>query len=111
MSFGFEIRGLDEVKKRIDDLAKAAGKLEGEHAVKFDDLFTPAFMRKYTRLQTIDEFVKATGYKADTQADFDAIPITALDSFVRARTQFKDWEDMLGKAVEEYTARELGFDT
>lgn len=109
MSFGFEIRGLDEMKKRLEAISEAAKNLEGEHSVKLAILFPSEFMRKYTRSQTIDEFLQATGYKMESQADFDAIPETAMDSFVRARTRFKTWEEMLGKATEEYIARRMGF--
>ena len=41
----FEIKGLDEFKRKLDDLERRAKEVEGEHSVPFEELFPPNFMK------------------------------------------------------------------
>jgi len=109
MSFiDLEISGLEELQKRLGDLAKGVEELDGEHRVTFNELFPPDFMKRYTTFESIDVMVKASGYKVENAEDFKAIPDTAWDSFVRQRTKFDNWGDMQAKAGEEWAAKRLG---
>lgn len=111
MSFiDFDISGLEELQKRLEDLAKGAEELDGEHEVPFGEIFPPSFMKRYTTFESIEKMVEASGYKVENAEDFKAIPETAWDSFVRQRTKFDNWSDMIGKAGEEWTTRQLGIE-
>ena len=112
MSFiEFDISGLEELQKRLEDLDKGAERLDGEHKVPFNEIFPPSFMKQYTTFKSIEKMLKASGYTIESAEDFDAIPDTAWDSFVRQRTKFDSWSDMIAKAGEEWTAKKLGFDS
>ena len=93
----------------LDDLQKDLKKLSGKRKVSFDKLFTPAFMRKYTRFRSIDALLEAGGFHADTNAAFDAIPQRELDAHIAKVTKFRNWEAMLEEAAAEYVLNQLDF--
>ena len=103
IEFEFDDGGLKDLQKKLEGLPE-------EQAVTFDKLFPPAFMAQYTDFKTIDEMLDATGDKIDGADDFDALPEGVWEKLVKQRTRFKDWEDMKGKAAQEWTAQELGLD-
>lgn len=106
----FDISGLEELQKRLRELAKGAKQLDGEHDVPFDEMFPPGFMKRYTTFESIEKMMEASGYKVENAEDFKAIPDAAWNSFVRQRTKFDNWSDMISKAGEEWAARKLGFE-
>ena len=106
--FELDVRGLKEVTDGLDELAKKAKQLNGENRVPLSELFTPAFMRKYTDFATIDEMFEASGYQVDSVEDFKAIPDAPWDSFVQQRTKFSNWREMIQKGGLEWTSRKLG---
>ena len=110
MSFiELDISGVEEVKKKLQDLSKNVADLERGEKVSFDKLFPSGFMKRYTTFQSIEGMIDASGYKVESPEDFKAIPDTAWDSFVKQRTKFNSWGEMLAKAGEEWTAKRLGF--
>lgn len=106
---GVKIQGLDQFQKELKRMEKAAKDLENTHSVSFNELFTSSFMRKYTNFTDFDVFLEAGNFIVNSQEDFEAIPDSELDSHVSKTTKFSSWEDMLGKAGEEYTFKKLGF--
>lgn len=100
----FDNNGLEDLQKRFEDFG------DGEHAIPFAEIFPPDFMKRYTSFKNIDEMLKASGYRIEGADDFDAIPETAWDSFVGQRTKFASWDEMKGRAGEEWTTRKLGLD-
>lgn len=103
----FKIDGLDELTRNLQNLRRRAENLSGP--VKFDDLFPPEFMRRYTRLKSIDELLEASGRTISGTEDFEAIPGDEWDRVVTANTQFASWDEMKTRAGQEYAARRLGF--
>ncbi len=106
MSIRFD--GFDELKRKLEGLARRVERLGGERELAFKELFPPSFMRSYTKFGTIEEMLTASPWKVESQEDFKAIPDAEWDEFVRQATRFQSWEKMLGQAVEEYVGRELG---
>ena len=106
---GFKVDGFDELQRSLQRMAQNAKKLEGRQSIPFNDLFTPSFMRKYTRFSSIDALLEAGGFQANINEEFDAIPQESLDAHVSRTTKFKSWEDMLQEATEQYIQRKLGF--
>lgn len=102
------IEGLDQLRRKLDDLERRARNLSGEHNVSFDEIFPPPFMRRHTQYQTIQEMLDASPWKVRSQADFAAIPDAPWDEFVRKSTQFRSWKEMQETAAEEYFVRRLG---
>jgi hypothetical protein len=104
-----KVRGLDELKRKLDALARRARRLEGTHSVRLRDLFNPDFMERYTEFSSIDEMVESSGFDVESADDFKRILDDGWDTFVASRTRFRTWKQMLAKAGEEYIVKKLGF--
>ena len=105
----FKITGLDQMEKRLKQMKKAAKELNGTTRVPFNELFPASFMKKYTSFSSMDELLDASGFKVESQEDFEAIPDTEFDKHISANTKFKCWEDMLHEATSQYVSKKLGF--
>lgn len=104
----FKIEGLDELQKKLGDLAKGAEALDGQHSVPVSELLTDAFISQHTSFSSADEMLKVSGFKIETQEDFAAIPDAAWDNFIRSISRFDGWQSILGAARQEYIKRQLG---
>ena len=100
----------DDAIRKLRDLQRRAERLDGEHSVSLNDLFHDEFILRNTDFDSIEAMVQASGFKVETSEDFEAIPDEQWDIFVRERTRFTSWEEMKGAAVQEWAARQLGFD-
>lgn len=106
---GFKIEGIDELQKQLQQMERAVKELDGTHEVSFSELFTLAFMQKYTQYSTFDELLEAGGFHVETQEDFEAIPDALFDAHIASVTKFNTWEEMLGQATEDYISKKMGF--
>jgi hypothetical protein len=106
---GIRFEGFDELRRKLKDLERRARSLSGEHHVSFGDLFPSSFMTRHTKYATIQEMIGASPWSVESQEDFASIPDEDWDQFVQESTRFTSWEEMRGKAVEEYAAKKLGF--
>jgi len=104
-----KIRGPDEFSKKLNDLAKKAEELDGQHTVGLNELLTPSFVSKHTRFANADDLFEASGFKVESQEDFEAIPDAEWDQFIRSVSSFSSWQEMLQAATEEWAAKKLGF--
>lgn len=103
-----KVDGFDEINDELEQLSKQASKLSG--TATFGELFDDGFMQEHTQYSNIEEFFKRGGFIIDKEEDFDAISQDELDKHTAKTTDFENWEDMIGTAVEEFHAKELGFD-
>ncbi|MCI7638242.1 MAG: hypothetical protein MSS60_00250 [Clostridiales bacterium] len=106
---GIKMDGLDDLKRELSRIQKNARELDGKREIPFDQLFSRAFMRKYTRFASIDELLEAGGFHAHTNDEFESIPENELDTHIAKCTKFKSWEAMLQEATEQYVLSKLGF--
>ena len=104
-----EFKGLDKLQKDLQRMERNAKKLHGTQNIPFEKLFTPAFMRKYSSYSSIDALLKAGGFQADTNEEFESIPQKELDAHIAKSTKFKSWQAMLDEAAEQYILSQLGF--
>lgn len=105
----FEIKGLNKLEKKLDELQKNANQISGNNEVPLKDLFSETFMTKYTKFNTINDFFENSSFTVESTEDFDSIPESDLDTYVSNNTLFSSWQDMLNKGVEEWTSKQLGF--
>lgn len=108
--FELKIEGLEQLQQRLRDMKAAAEELDGTHEIPLSELLTENFMRANTEFASFSEMLDASGFKVETSQDFAAIPDDQWDAFVRSRTRFQGWNEMLGTAAKKYAAKELGFD-
>lgn len=103
-----KLTGLKEFQKSIDTLTKKVRALERKQTVPVTDILTSNFVSKHTKFTSAQELFENSGFKLDSQADFEAIPEEAMDSYIRSVSTFKSWKEMLSAAGESYVKRELG---
>jgi hypothetical protein len=103
-----KITGLDQFRHKLERLSRNAQNVNGP--VAFDDLFPPEFMRRHTDFPTIQALAEASGFKIESQEDFEVIPDAEWDAFIRQRTRFATWRDMTAEAGREYVVRRLNID-
>lgn len=103
----FEIHGLDEAMRQLNRLQGNAEALSGRHDIRSSEFFPPAFMRQYTKVASFDALLEASGFKVESQADFEAIPDAEWEKVIQAHTSFSSWRQMQEKAGVEYAERKL----
>lgn len=103
-----KIEGLDEIKKQLDGMTKAAEEMNGS-SVSMDELLNYDFLASTTKFSSMDEMFAASGFLIENQQDFEAIPEDKWNDFIRSVSSFNSWEDLLDKAGEEWAAKKLGF--
>jgi hypothetical protein len=104
---GVEINGVDDLADKLERKAEAALGIQGDNEVSAEELFTPAFMQSHTEVDSFEEFLEASQWDVESQADFAAIPDSQFDKYVNEKTSFPDWDAMLGEAGQEWAARQL----
>jgi len=103
-----EIKGFDDLSKKLEDLAEKAESIHGTQEVPLSELLTPGFLAKHTRFLSEDEMFEASGFKVETAEDFANIPDEEWDNFIQQNTPFASWSDMLSAAGTEWTQKKLG---
>jgi hypothetical protein len=103
-----KIEGVDELQKTLNDLAKKAEALDGEHNIPVAELLTDSFVLQHTSFSSATEMFTASRFKVETQEDFAAIPDSDWDNYIRSISSFDSWQSMLVVAVQEWTKQQLG---
>lgn len=107
--FNFKMEGFDKLQKKLNDLQKNVKDLEGEKQVSFKELFTQEFIKENTNFENLDDMLKKSGFKIESQEDFQQIPDDQWDKFIAGSTKFKNWEEMLNNAIKIWTGKKIGF--
>ncbi|MFW6116389.1 MAG: hypothetical protein ACOC6F_01560 [bacterium] len=100
---------IDKVQHQLRGLQRRAEALGKRDSVSFDELFAPAFLKKYTNFASLEELFEASGFAVESQEDFEEIPDAEWERFIKSNTRFSSWEEMIRTALKEFVARELGF--
>jgi hypothetical protein len=101
-TLGIRINGLDDLRRRLAALQHRAQRLSGTHNVEFSELFCSEFMLFNTDFESMEAMFAASGFTVRSQEDFASIPDDKWDAFVQQRTRFQSWNEMLGRATQEY---------
>lgn len=104
----FEIRGSDELVRKLEDLGQAAESLQGEHSVSLETLFPNEFISDHTDFATLEEFLASSEFELSSQEAFEAIPDEAWDEFVKSASDFSSWQEMMESAVVLWVSSNLG---
>jgi len=105
-----QITGLDELQRKLQELADGADALSGEHALPISELLSPAFLATCTLFNSADEMFEKSGFKIESQADFEAIPDEQWDDFIRGNTSFPSWNEMLQAAGASWAKTKLNWE-
>lgn len=102
------IDGFDELSKKLDKISDNAKKINGTSDMSIDTLFNSEFMKKYTNEEDIIKFVESSELSIKNQDDFNEMTQTKdWDTYVSENTNFSSWHEMLEKALNEYTFKNL----
>ena len=102
----FELKGSEELSKNIGKLTKEFESFK-KQKVSFNELFSPGFMSRYTQFRTINEMVEKSPFKVESEEDFKNIPDKEWDNYVKEKTSFQSWDEMMSKAGEEYWGKKV----
>ncbi len=94
----------NELKK----LTKKMKALDGQHEVKFTDMYNPAFVSGCSKFESIEELFDASGFKVESKEDFEAIPDEEWEVFISQNTSFDSWLEMQKSAGAAYVKKQLG---
>lgn len=104
----FEMKGLKDLQKKLSELEKGAGTVDGTHQIPLTELLSPAFISSCSRFSSVEELFEASGFKIESAEDFKAIPDLEWDSFVKANTTYENWLEMQKSAAAQWTKKKLG---
>jgi len=100
--------GFDDAIDDLDELQENAQALEGETEVPLDELFKDGFVRAHTDFDSLEAFFEASPWTVESDGDLEAIPDDEFDEYVDQHTRFGSFEAMQKKALEKWTADQLG---
>ena len=104
------VSGFDELSKRLTELSNNAQELaEKEHSIPLPELLTSEFLSGCTKFYSVEDMFDSSGFKVKTLRDFAEIPSDQWDDFIKTNTSYESWEALLGAAVQNWTAKKLGF--
>lgn len=103
----FMMKGLNEIQNKLKDLERKAKELDGS-PIPLTNALTPEFIREYSSFSSLDELLQASGFKVESQEDFDAIPDDEWDKFIGEHTRYSSWQEMLNEAGARYAKKKLG---
>ena len=101
---------IDDVLRKLRDLQRKAERLDGEHSVTLSELFPDEFMLRNTEFSTIDELFASSGFKIESEEDFESIPEDRLEIYISEHTRFKSWNEMKTAAANEWAKNQLGLE-
>jgi len=104
---GVQLKGFKELQNKLNDISKQAQRLKGKHNVSFGELFNDNFMIKNTNFSSLDKMFDAAGYEINSKEDFEKINEKELNSFIKVKTKFNSWEEMLRSASNEWIMNKL----
>lgn len=93
------LKDLEKLEKGTKDMIE---KENGSHNIS--DFLTDNFIRKYTKLNSLDEFLNLAGI--ETQKDFDT-KTSELDEITKKYSSFSSFQKMLDTAAEQYMQKAL----
>jgi len=105
--FSMRLEGFDELQRAFKRVEKAIEGIDGENKVPFDEIFPPAFIRKYTDFEDIGAMIDASGHDVQSPEDFRAIPDDEWEKLIKARTRFESWAGMQMEATKYWAGKKI----
>jgi len=93
-----KITGLEQFRKKLDDLKNSVESISGQRSIPFNELLTPDFLAACSTFSSAEEMIERSGFKVESQEDFAAIPDEPWDDFIRSNTSYFNWQEMLQAA-------------
>lgn len=104
MKFDFEIKGLDNLQREIKKLERKGKSIGGKRQVKLTELLTDSFIRNNSDYNSLQNMVDSFPREIDSEKDFES---KEWNEFIRTKSKFNSWEEMLQAAHGEWVKKEL----
>lgn len=65
-------------------------------------------LAKYTSFTSLEDMIQKSGFKLETQEDYDSIPEEEKNTFIASHSQFSSWQEMMETGSQEWIQRKLG---
>ena len=104
MKDGFKIEGMEKVQRELKNLEKRIKSIGGKKEVGIEELLTDSFIRKNSNFDSLQKMVDSFPKKFNSGEDFKS---KEWNEFVKLKSNFDSWEDMLHAAHEEWVKKEL----
>jgi hypothetical protein len=101
-------RGIHHLHVRAHEANGTASVPTTQHQVPIDELLTAAFIARHTRFASANAFLSASGLEPGTLRNLEVQSRCDLDHFVRATSDFLNWDCMLRTARGEWIVRRIG---
>ena len=106
----FELKGIDGMLNKLDEMSKKADEYEGEgKEVGFDQLFNKEFLSEFTDFSSIQEFFDKSPFEINSEEDIQNANEKQMADWVTMNTKFSSWGEMFSKAQAEFMAKDIGF--
>lgn len=102
-----KITGFKELEKTFKKMERNIDEFNDKKTVSMSELFDGGFLSAHSSFKTFDEMMTASGFKCESQEDFNAIPEDQFDAFISANTTFQSWNDMKSSAATALVKRKL----
>jgi hypothetical protein len=103
-----KVTGLKELERKLKDIGNRAQKLQGTTDVPLSELLTGEFLKTCSRFSSVTEMFNASGFVITNAEDFKAVPDEQWDEFIRQKTTFPSWNELLSAAAKDWTKDQLG---
>ena len=98
----FELTGLDEVKRHLDQMQRGLQKEEGARAFALEEIVTPMFLARFTSFTSLTDLFTQWGQPMTTPEDLDTADVDSLNAFIARTTLFPTWPTLLETAYVEH---------
>lgn len=103
-----EYQTLEDLEKQFKHVHQAMTKLLVDFlkgiCIPIDELFSPAFMKKYSSFSSLDDLLEL---HIVTPEDLKAIPEDQINAHVSQNSKFSSWEEMMQEAISQYVKKKI----
>ncbi len=96
-----ELKELEELEEEIENLT------DTQEMALLEDILNPEFMKEHTSYDDLETFLASGDFDSLsrkgplTEERLESIPDEELDQYVREKTDFEDWDEMVKEATDD----------
>lgn len=100
----FAIKASREANDKLNEVAKNTEQLD-DPSISLSEKFANGFINENSNFDSVDKLFAASGFKVDTEEDFEAIPDYEWNLFISDNTSFDNWDEMIDIAGTQYSQK------
>lgn len=104
---GIKIKGIKDLQRRLSSMEKNIERIKGEKEVPLSHILTPSFMQRYTAFKNFEEMLDESPFSIKNEEDFKKVSDEEWDVYVRDKTKFSSWKEMIEKAGAGYVSKKI----